>query len=377
VSGRALDLAALREALRALLPGHTLEAAEPLGRGHIHATIAARCRNARGESERFVAQRINDAVFRDPEGLARNLARVSDHLGRALRARGIADADRRHLHPIASPAGHTLHRVGDGGWWRAFAYLEDTVAIDTPRSPAQAREAARAFGLFVADLADLDPGCLVETIPAFHDLAGRCAALERAFAGDAAGRASRVAAERDAARAAADRLLGAPELAPGALPRRVVHNDCKLNNLLLDARSGEALCVIDLDTVMPGTVLFDFGELARTGACPAAEDERDLARVRVDRALFEALAAGFVAGARGLLGADEVRALAFAGPLMALENAVRFLTDHLEGDRYFPAHRPDHNLDRARAQLRLTASMLDAEREMRAVFDALASSARD
>jgi Ser/Thr protein kinase RdoA (MazF antagonist) len=377
VSGRALDLAALREALRALLPGHTLEAADPLGRGHIHDTIAARCRNAGGETERFVAQRINHEVFRDPEALARNLARVSDHLGRTLRARGVADAHRRHLRPVAAPAGETLHRVADGGWWRAFPFIERTHAIDTPDSPEQAERAARAFGGFVADLTDLDPGCLVETIPAFHDLAGRCAALEHAFERNAAGRAAQVGTERDTARAAADRLLGAPELAAGALPRRVVHNDCKLNNLLLDDRSGDALCVVDLDTVMPGTVVFDFGELARTGACPAAEDERDLAHVRVDRALFEALATGFVAGARGLLDATEIRSLALAGPLMALENAVRFLTDHLDGDRYFPVRRPAHNLDRARAQLRLTASMLEAEREMRAVFDALARRARD
>jgi hypothetical protein len=148
----------------------------------------------------------------------------------------------------------------------------------------------------------------------------------------------------------------------------VVHNDCKLNNLLFDDHSGEALCVVDLDTVMPGPVLFDFGELARTAACPAAEDERDLERVRLDSALFGALAAGFVAGARGLLGAEEIRALALAGPLMALENGVRFLTDHLDGDRYFRVARPGHNLDRARAQLRLAERMLGAERELRAVF---------
>ena len=170
-------------------------------------------------------------------------------------------------------------------------------------------------------------------------------------------------------------MLAAPELAPGALPRRVVHNDCKLNNLLLDDRSGEALCVVDLDTVMPGSAVFDFGELARTGACPAAEDERDLARVRLDADLFAALASGFAAGTRGLLEQDEIRALALAGPLMALENGVRFLTDHLEGDHYFRIARPGHNLDRARAQLRLAERMLDAEREMRAVFAALAGEA--
>jgi aminoglycoside phosphotransferase (APT) family kinase protein len=362
----------LGEALGALLPTYTFDAAEVLKRGHIHDTIVARCRTARGESARFVVQQINAEVFRDPEALARNLTRITDHLFAALRARGVAEPERRALRPVRSPSGRALHRSADGAWWRAFPFIENTFVLDTPRSPRDAEEAGRAFGGFLADLADLDPSCLAETIPRFHDLAGRCDALARAAERDVAGRVAEVAAELDAARRAADRVLGAREVAPGALPRRVVHNDCKLNNLLFDDGTSEALCVVDLDTVMPGTVLFDFGELARTGACPAAEDERNLDRVQLDLELFRALASGFVAGARGLLGADEIRALALAAPLMALENGVRFLTDHLEGDRYFRVTRPGHNLDRARAQLRLAARMVEAEREMRAVFDALA-----
>jgi Ser/Thr protein kinase RdoA (MazF antagonist) len=369
-------LAALREVLGALLPDRTLEDASPLGRGHIHHTFVARCAGPGGERARYVVQQINDSVFAEPEALERNLARVSEHLLRALRARGLADADRRALHPVRSPAGRALHRRADGGWWRVFPFLEGSHAIDTAGSPAQAELAARAFGGFVADLADLDPSCLAETIPRFHDLAGRRTALEDAARSDPLGRARALSPELDAIQRAADRVLGARELAPGALPRRVVHNDCKLNNLLFDDVSGEAICVVDLDTVMPGTVLFDFGELARTAACPAPEDERDLERVRLDPALFRALAAGFVAGTRGLLGAEEIRALALAGPLMALENGVRFLTDHLEGDRYFRIARPGHNLDRARAQLRLAERMLAAERDLRAVLKALAEGHR-
>jgi aminoglycoside phosphotransferase (APT) family kinase protein len=371
IEGRS-DTAVVREALRELLPDRELESTAVLKRGHIHDTIVAHCRAAGGGDERYVVQRINSEVFRDPDALAANLARVTEHVRGALRARGAADLDRRCLRPVTSPAGRALHRARDGGWWRAFAFIERTHAIDTPQSPAQAERAARAFGEFVADLADLEPGSLAETIPRFHDLASRNAALESAVRSDAFGRARDVSDEIGAARRAVERVLAAPELAPAALPRRVVHNDCKLNNLLFDDASGEALCVVDLDTVMPGTALFDFGELARTGACPAAEDERDLDRVRVDPGLFRALASGFVAGARGLLDGAELGALALAGPLMALENGVRFLTDHLEGDRYFKIARPGHNLDRARAQLRLAQRMLDAEREMRAVFDARA-----
>ena len=372
MNGDLSDVAAVRDALIELLPDRTLESASVLERGHIHDTIVARCRSAAGIAERYVVQRVNSAVFRDPDALAANLVCVTSHVRAALHARGVGDLSRRCLWPVVSPAGRALHRAADGSPWRAFPFIEDTFALDTPRSPRDAEEAGRAFGGFVADLADLDPDQVKETIPRFHDLSARRTSLENAVHSDPVGRARDVSAEIDTANSATDVILAAPELAPGALPRRVVHNDCKLNNLLLDDRSGEALCVVDLDTVMPGAVLFDFGELARTGACPAAEDERDLAHIRLDPELFRALARGFVAGTRGLLAGEEIRALALAGPLMALENAVRFLTDHLEGDRYFRIARPGHNLDRARAQLRLAERMLEAEREMRAVFEALA-----
>ncbi|HKA14178.1 MAG TPA: hypothetical protein VKH41_04105, partial [Myxococcota bacterium] len=209
------DLAALGEVLRALLPSHALEAADVLKRGHIHDTIVARCRDPRGGSQRYVVQRINAGVFADPEVLARNLACVCDHLYTALRARGVADPERRALRPVRAPTGRSLHRTADGGWWRAFPFIEGTHAVDTPGSPDQAARAAQAFGAFVADLADLDPARLAETIPRFHDLAARRIALANAARADVAGRAREVAAEIDAASRAADRLLGAPELAPG------------------------------------------------------------------------------------------------------------------------------------------------------------------
>ena len=372
MNGDLSDVAAVRDALIELLPDRTLESASVLERGHIHDTIVARCRSAAGIAERYVVQRVNSAVFRDPDALAANLVCVTSHVRAALHARGVGDLSRRCLWPVVSPAGRALHRAADGSPWRAFPFIEDTFALDTPRSPRDAEEAGRAFGGFVADLADLDPDQVKETIPRFHDLSARRTSLENAVHSDPVGRARDVSAEIDTANSATDVILAAPELAPDALPRRVVHNDCKLNNLLLDDRSGEALCVVDLDTVMPGAVLFDFGELARTGACPAAEDERDLAHIRLDPELFRALARGFVAGTRGLLAGEEIRALALAGPLMALENAVRFLTDHLEGDRYFRIARPGHNLDRARAQLRLAERMLEVEPELRATFAALA-----
>lgn len=370
------DAAAVREVLRRFRPGERVEGAEPLGRGHIHATWLVRCRRSDGTAARYVAQRINRRVFRDPERLATNLERVTRHLRDALRTRGIPDPDRRCLAPLADASGGTLARDAAGEPWRVFPYIEGSHARDTPRSPAEAGLAARAFGAFVADLADLDPDLLAPTIPAFHDLAARLRALEDAADRDAAGRRRDVGPELSAARRAAERLDAEPAPVPDALPRRVVHNDCKLDNLLFDDTTGEALCVVDLDTVMPGSVVFDFGELVRTGACPAAEDERDLGRVTVDPALFRALARGYVEGARELLTPAEIRALAAAGPRMALENGVRFLADHLEGDVYFRIARPGHNLDRARAQLRLAERMLDAQATLRDAVRDLPSGTR-
>jgi Ser/Thr protein kinase RdoA (MazF antagonist) len=226
-------------------------------------------------------------------------------------------------------------------------------------SPDQARRAARAFGGFAASLGDLAPDALHLTIPGFHDFEARVRALEHAVEADPAGRARAASDDIESARRAARAL--ASELPPARLerlPLRVVHNDCKLNNVLFDESSGEALCVIDLDTVMPGTLLVDFGDLVRTAACPAAEDERDLSRVRVDPELYDALSRGYLEGIGGAIGTDEIELLPLAGPRIALETGIRFLTDHLEGDVYFRVSREGHNLDRARSQIRLTERLL-------------------
>ncbi len=346
--------------------------AERLGSGHIHDTFAIRVATADG-TRRYVLQRLHGGIFADPEALMANLVRVTRHLAAKLARAGIPDRRRRALALVAERGGRAFHRDADGACWRCFELIEDSIAIDSTPTPAQAFEAARAFGAFIVALADLAEPPLALVIPHFHDLPRRVAALEAALREDPHRRARAVGAEVDAARAAAERLA----LALGAagardLPLRTVHNDCKVNNVLLDARSGEGLCVIDLDTVMPGTVLADFGDLVRTAASTAPEDERDLARVDFDRVGFEALARGYLAGAGSLLLPSELRALPLAGPLLALENAVRFLTDHVQGDRYFRIHRPAHNLDRTRAQLRLAGRLLEARSETDAVVQRLA-----
>ncbi len=364
-----------RDPLEALGPAFdlgTLEAAEPLGSGHIHRTWLASWRRD-GALRRYVHQRLNTRVFTQPERLMTNLERVTDHLRAALARRGTPDPERRTLCFARTTSGRALHVDASGDCWRTTPFVEGTRCLQRVESPAQAEQAGYAFGHFAALLVDLGPPRLEDTIPHFHDLPRRVEAFEQAAARDARGRAGACGAELASARALADAVLPLLSREADALPRRVVHNDCKLNNLLLDARTGEGLCVVDLDTVMEGTVLADFGELVRTGANPAAEDERDLSKVVLDLGLVEALARGYLRGTRPFLGEAERQALPLAGLVLTLENAVRFLADHLDGDRYFPAHREGHNLDRARTQLRLAEQLQDALPTLRARLASLAA----
>jgi Ser/Thr protein kinase RdoA (MazF antagonist) len=350
--------------------------AERLGKGHIHDTFAVRLETRAG-ARRYVLQRLHTGVFADPDALMQNLVRVTAHLAAKLARAGVPDRARRALALVPERGGRAFHRDANGAFWRCFPLIEGSIAIDSTPSPEQAFEAARAFGGFVAALADLGGAPLAEVIPHFHDFPHRLAALETALREDPLGRAQAIGAEADAARGAAEQISARLAAADAVeLPHRTVHNDCKVDNVLLDARSGEGLCVIDLDTVMTGSVLADFGDLVRTAASTAPEDERDLERMGFDRVRFEALARGYLAGASPLLLPSELRALPLAGPLLALENAVRFLTDHVQGDRYFRIHRPAQNLDRARAQLRLAERLLEAASEADAIVRTLAREGR-
>ena len=351
------------------IPGRFRDA-QPLGRGHIHETFVASWEHG-GAAVRYVHQRINRRVFPDPTRVMDNLARVTAHLRAALARQRVPDLERRVLTIVPARGGAPLWTAPDGSPWRTFLLIEGTVTRETIQGPEEAFRAARAFASFAGALADLPAPPLAVVIPGFHDLAKRFADFEAAAASDAFGRAAGVRAEIEATRALyaeLTRLLA--QARPQQAPRRVMHHDCKLNNLLLDEKTGEALCVIDLDTVMEGSVLSDFGELVRTATCQSPEDEPVLSRIAFDLELFEALARGYADGAGGWLSEPEGRLLPLAGPTLALMNAIRFLSDFLSGDVYFRVHREAQNLDRHRAQLRLAGLMLERLPEARRIVEA-------
>lgn len=338
----------------------------PHGNGHINATFLVGCQGPDGE-RRYILQRINASVFRDPAGLMDNLGRVTRHLRARMAAEGAEDLERRVLTLVPSREGEDFVLDNGGGHWRCFPFIEGTRETTALNGPAAAFEIAKTYGAFQRLLSDLPGPSLVPTIPNFHDAAWRFTAFSEAVDGDLLNRANQAVPEIRFA--FGNRPLSqffAGFLARGEMQERVTHNDTKLDNVLVDARSGQPLCVIDLDTVMPGLALYDFGDLARSAACAAAEDERQLDKVRVDPKLFRALAEGFLEGTGFGLSALERENLVGATQVFAYSLGLRFLTDFLEGDRYFRIHREGHNLDRARAQFALLRDLQEQEGELRA-----------
>ena len=332
--------------------------AERWGSGHIQESYCIECRDG-AAVRRYLLQRMNRVVFRDVPALMENIQRVTEHV--AKRVQGQPDAERRVLQLVPTHDGRFWHEEPDGTCWRAYRMIERARSYEAVESAEHAFEAARAFGEFQALLADLPAPRLAETIPGFHDTPKRLAALEEAIRLDAAGRASGAQVEIDFALA---RRELASVLVNAGLLERTVHNDTKLNNVLFDEVSGQTLCVIDLDTVMPGLAPCDFGDMVRTATCDAAEDERDLTRVAMDLTLFEALLRGYMSAAGGFLLQAERLLLGLAGRVITYEQGIRFLKDYLDGDRYYPVRRAGHNLDRARTQFALLASMESQKKAM-------------
>ena len=321
------------------------------GSGHINESYRAIFRNGSRE-EHFLLQRINTHVFPNVAGLMENIERVTEHVGRSIEDR--ADRERRALRLIRTQDGRVWHRDEVGGCWRMYQFVRNARALDTIESAEQAYQVGKAFGEFQHRLATVPAPRLHDTIPDFHHTAKRFAALEEAIARDVAGRAQSVQAEIGFARA---RKPMTTMLLDAGLPERITHNDTKCNNVLLDAATNEAICVIDLDTVMPGLAPYDFGDMVRTMTSPAAEDERDLSRVYVRLPIFEAIVRGYLSAAESFLTRAEKECLPLGGKLITFEIGIRFLTDYLSGDTYFRIHRPEHNLDRCRTQFKLVESI--------------------
>jgi hypothetical protein len=303
-----------------------------------------------------------------------NIVRVTDHLRKKLGASPGADPQREVLTVVPARNGGNFFRDEAGEYWRCYLFVADHRSYDRVPSPELAREGGWHFGRFIGLLSDLPGPPLHETIPGFHDLDVQQRNFAAALEADADGRAAAVAAEIAFVRERAEAMgrIRRLELA-GRIPRRVTHNDTKFNNLLFDGR-GRGLCIIDLDTVMPGLVHYDFGDAIRSGCNRAREDEPDLDAVGLDIDLFQAYARGFLAALSGSLVPEETANLAFSAKLFAYMIGLRFLADHLAGDRYFRIAYPGHNLQRARVQFRLLTSMEDRFAEMEDIVSGLAAS---
>ncbi|CAN5461282.1 phosphotransferase [soil metagenome] len=324
------------------------------GSGHINDSYCAVFRQG-DVPARYLLQRINHLIFTDPAALMENIQRVTSHLAtQAVGARGVL---------TLIPARDGTAWLGDakGNYWRMYRFIENARTYDVVESPDQAFQAARAFGEFQRMLVSLPAPRLHDTIPDFHNTPKRFAALERAIDGNDAGRVvmARPEIEFALARGALTSVL-----LDVNLPERVTHNDTKFNNVMLDDATGEGVCVIDLDTVMPGLAPYDFGDMVRTTTSSAAEDEQDLSKVVMEFPLFEALLRGYLVSTGGFLTRAEKDHLVVAGKLITFEIGLRFLTDYLAGDTYYKVHRPDHNLDRCRTQFRLVRSIEQQEDAM-------------
>ena len=320
-----------------------LVSAERHVQGHINETWILSCSTGSAR-KRYVLQRINETVFADPRALMQNVATVTAHLA----------AKQSNVEQVLElvPSNDNDAYVKDQGFWRTYKYIENTFAVDAVENPTQAYKAAEAFGRFHRLIADLPP--VVEIIPGFHDTPARIRQLEDAAHADVVGRTASCKNE-------IDYLLSYTEqagelmqlLASREVPLRNVHNDTKINNVLFDRDTGDAVCVIDLDTVMPGTILFDFGDMVRSAAGTAAEDAANTSNMHVDIEIFEALIRGFVAGAGSIFVPAEIEHLAISGRTITMECAMRFLTDYLQGDSYFRVNDAEHNLRRCQAQMAL------------------------
>ena len=329
----------------------------PWGNGHINDTFLLIFEGEEKETIRYILQRMNKNIFKEPEKLMENIEGVTSYLRKIIIQNG-GDPERETMNIIPAKDGKAYFVDSKGDYWRGYVFVEDSTSYDKVERKEDFYECAVAFGNFQRLLADYPAATLHETIKGFHDTKARFAVFKQAVADDICGRAASVKEEIDFVLSREDvaNYFG-DMLAKGELILRVTHNDTKLNNIMMDNATRKGVCVIDLDTVMPGLAMNDFGDSIRFGASTAAEDEKDLDKVWCDMELFELYTKGFVEGCGGKLTKKEIELLPMGAKVMTFECGMRFLTDYLQGDTYFKVHREGHNLDRCRTQFKLVSDM--------------------
>lgn len=313
---------------------------------------------------RYILQKINTAVFKKPNEVMENISAVTEHLREKIRASG-GDETRETLTVIRTKDGKLFYTDENGGAWRMYDFIEHALCYDSAASPELFGRVGKAFGNFQRQLSDFNAEKLYEAIPKFHDAENRFRDFKVALERDAAGRRSlcedeiAFVLEREAT---CSYIVS--RLRDGRLPLRVTHNDTKLNNIMIDNKSGEGVCVIDLDTVMPGSMLYDYGDAIRFGAASAPEDETDLSKMYLRMDMFEAFTKGFLDGLGGAATEDEILSFPMGVYMLTFELVIRFLTDYLNGDTYFKVRDENHNIERTRAQIALTRDIEKKQDEM-------------
>ena len=340
--------------------------AQPYGSGHLHDTFLLRTKS-RQKPNSYILQRINPIAFHDPPALMENITRVTRFIRQKIESKFLTNSDilRRVLTVIYTNNGENLYKDNEANYWRAYIFIEKAKTYDTLPSLDLAYQVAFMFGQFLKLLEDFPPPPLYETIANFHNGPQRLKDFYRTLSSDPLNRAKTAKTEINFLGSYASLFAVLPDLLQNKkIPVRVTHNDTKINNVLLDETSGIGLCVIDLDTVMNGVSLYDFGDLARSALSPLEEDARDLTPLKVEMPRFEAILKGFLTGAAGSLTRSEIDHLVFSTQLMPLLIGMRFLSDYLQGDIYFKVLRSSHNLDRCRRQFKLVQSIKEHEDEM-------------
>ena len=337
------------------------------GSGHINDTILVKTVGASDPD--FVLQRVNHHIFKDVPGLIHNIAIVTDFIRNYLKDIPGSDPDREVLTLIKSHEGKAFTKDDKGNYWRCYLYIPDTISYDKVDSEEKASEGGRIFGKFQSILSGLDAKRLSETIPYFHDLEKRLETFRKTVERNPVNRVELVSEEIRFVEERAEELLSITQkINNGEIPIRITHNDTKFNNILFD-KENHAQCIVDLDTVMPGSVLHDFGDAIRTAANTAVEDEADLSKVSLDIKLFKAYTAGYISEARTFLVPSEIENLALSAKFMVFIIGLRFLTDFIDGDNYFKIQHPEHNLQRCRSQFQLIRSI---ETQFEAMQEAVA-----